>query len=1250
MKNTIRAVWVAALAAVGLTARAETWTINSAEDLERASAALWEQFGSQVENQTAQTSSGRRSSRLLGTVQSNASVTNYYTFSADTEITTRFAVPANSLLVFVLNGHTLSGTNGTAAVKNGTVALQFVGNGGMVAFRNGTVKGGDGFSSSDATAGGSGAAAVQVQGNVVFCIESDAEVKGGAGGNSSKGTAGRGAPAFLAGGNNTSVTVQMEEGANVYGGAGGSTDSGTPGSAGALYSGNVTLQTFTYTFDTASDDTADTVISAAYGTDVASQVAAAAASVPAKKGYTFNEWQFKGAKATASDYYDTIISSNLTYQADWTVNEYTISYDYNEGAAADGGTYPASYTVEDTINLATTVTTPVRTGYDFTGWSTNGVAVSTIARGTIGDFTLVANWQIQRYTIKFVSDGVTLSTQELDYGETVAEPNTPARASDAQNSYVFSAWSPAFESVATKSVTYEAQYTPSTRSYTITYDLGGSTETEVLTYGAMPAHADPSKSGSTFLGWSPAFAAVTGDATYIAQWLDQERPTDPDDPDKHFWLVSYVDENGGVLQSEFVENGLATPAFAGETPVKPATDDKTYAFDGWTPAVAATVTADTTYTATFAESDRFYRVTWVVDGTYEFTDCAWGETPTHTAPEKAGYTFTGWSPVVVAVAGDATYTAQFVEIPVQDPEDPNPKTYYLVTFTDDVGNVLQSDYYEADVDAVVPPSAPAKAATEQFSYTFAGWNAEVVSPAAANATYTATFDETLRSYTITWAIDGESEAEIYEYGWTPSYPGTPAKTSTATTDFTFTGWTPAVEVVTGDATYTAQFNGTTKPEVAETKATLTWKDEDGTVLATETVDKTSELPVAPVAPVKAATDEYSYEFTGWTPALAAVTADATYTAVYAATKRAYAVTWMVEGEPTVDTVEYGKVPSWGGATPAKAATAAFTYEFIGWSPTPGTVTGPATYTATFKATPVPGSAADFAITWLNDDLSVLREDAVTSSDIVEYGSTPLKASTAESDFTFVGWTPEVVSPAVESATYTAVYAATPRQYTITWDVDNVRTTTQAAYGATPAFGGATPAKAGYEFRGWSPAVATVTGDATYKAQWVEEPPADPDPEDPSYLIVYEDEDGNVLQSGYAKAGAATPAFVGSMPAKAGTDEFAYEFAGWKPAVADTVSGAATYTAAFTATKKTYSVTWTVEGVPTVSTVEYGQTPTFPGTLPAGFAGWSPEVVAVTGDAAYVAQIAAVPDPTAEPPTEFVVTFKDENGDILQTAA
>lgn len=79
---------------------------------------------------------------------------------------------------------------------------------------------------------------------------------------------------------------------------------------------------------------------------------------------------------------------------------------------------------------------------------------------------------------------------------------------------------------------------------------------------------------------------------------------------------------------------------------------------------------------------------------------------------------------------------------------------------------------------------------------------------------------------------------------------------------------------------------------------------------------------------------------------------------------------------------------------------------------------------------------------------------------------------------------------IGGGTYTLVAGTPPARYTVTY-TDGVaeaelfadRITAVYAGGATPAFGG-TPERAGYLFTGWSPAVAeTVTGDATYTAQW-----------------------------------------------------------------------------------------------------------------------------------------------------------------------
>ena len=106
--------------------------------------------------------------------------------------------------------------------------------------------------------------------------------------------------------------------------------------------------------------------------------------------------------------------------------------------------------------------------------------------------------------------------------------------------------------------------------------------------------------------------------------------------------------------------------------------------------------------------------------------------------------------------------------------------------------------------------------------------------------------------------------------------------------------------------------------------------------------------------------------------------------------------------------------------------------------------------------------------------------------------------------------------------------------------------------ATPAFNG-TPARDGYKFTGWTLAVAdTVTRNATYTAQWEKLTPAE------TFTVTYTDGVDNEEifkdQVYTVEFGKATPAFNGT-PARKG-----YTFAGWKPAVAATVTSNATYEA------------------------------------------------------------------------------------------
>ena len=127
--------------------------------------------------------------------------------------------------------------------------------------------------------------------------------------------------------------------------------------------------------------------------------------------------------------------------------------------------------------------------------------------------------------------------------------------------------------------------------------------------------------------------------------------------------------------------------------------------------------------------------------------------------------------------------------------------------------------------------------------------------------------------------------------------------------------------------------------------TVTWVNWDGTVLETDYDVPYGETPVYNgITPTRAADAQYTYTFNTWTPAVDEVTGDITYKATYTETVNKYTVTWLVDGIETTEEYEYGVTPVYPGSTPTREG-----YTFAGWTPEISSVSGEATYTATWTA-------------------------------------------------------------------------------------------------------------------------------------------------------------------------------------------------------------------------------------------------------------------------------------------------------------
>ncbi len=124
---------------------------------------------------------------------------------------------------------------------------------------------------------------------------------------------------------------------------------------------------------------------------------------PTRKGYTFFGWTGEGiTKPQPNVTIPKGSTGDKTYIENWKLTEYNITMDLNGGS----GETTLLYTV---IDDEFALPTPTRNGYEFVGWTGEGITTPQtsvkIPKGSTGDKAYTANWQVIEYTITLDTNG-----------------------------------------------------------------------------------------------------------------------------------------------------------------------------------------------------------------------------------------------------------------------------------------------------------------------------------------------------------------------------------------------------------------------------------------------------------------------------------------------------------------------------------------------------------------------------------------------------------------------------------------------------------------------------------------------------------------------------------------------------------------------------------------------------------------------------------------------------------------------------
>lgn len=762
----------------------------------------------------------------------------------------------------------------------------------------------------------------------------------------------------------------------------------------------------------------------------------------------------------------------------------------NVYAFADGGN--TSYT----LKAARTMTLPAST-YDM-----RSMDLKSGVLGTVNKDSSQSGPNEQNFYITFSNPSFTYDAA----GNTVTVKPVTAGSlkEDTDMTITWKKAALAFTSKPIQKVIHIAWSDPEGERY-ISFDSVGGSAIAQLTGGAGMAlswPADPVKQGYVFDGWykdsdyrtkaetltaMPSFSGSSKGMTLYAKW----RPA----ADTKYTVERYQEQLGGGYVNTALEELKGTTESEAAVPdekypgfhVKSA-EKKTIAPDGST--VVKVYYDRNSYNVTFKlKNDKGNGMDDVVKR-YKYAE-------TLTAPNASlsGYTFAGWnSKLPEIVTENAEYAARWTA-------NDNAVTFVTNGGTDVAGQTVKTD------EKITKPGDP-----EKTGYTFGDWYTDQsctkkwdFEKDTVSDAMTLYAKWTANTYDVTLNLNYDGAAEPTKI--TVTYDGTySALTTPERVGYDFLGWFTAQtggEQVTADSKVSITAPQTLYAHWKEGAATYTVKHyqqntEDITDNNNYTEFESETLSGITGQLTKAAAKTYI----GFAPAKAfeqlPIKADSSTVISIYYDRLTYTVTWMNgDTKLTDETLRYGAMPNYSGATPTKEGTG-HTYTFTGWSPEPSEVTGNVTYTAQFR-----DSLNTYDITYnLNNGTN-----APGNPSSYTYGTAVTLAAPTRTGYTFGGWfenadfsgtaVTEIPADATEAKTFYAKWTA--NEYTVTFDAnegtvkpESKTVTYDGTYGELP-----TPTRSGYKFLGWFTDVTgtdkvtannkvSITAAQTLYAHWAED--------------------------------------------------------------------------------------------------------------------------------------------------------------------